>query len=327
MNVDGTATESQSQVAISKPVTKYRIHISFHHSIKSESFIPQGDLFQSLPFHKPPLDSEGIQKLRQDTLNSNNLKSVTEDKSKSGLSSRKRGKSIAKHHNHLNQHPFNSQLDNRFGPIHIDWADRDFDIHVQLSDSLQAMSASSNLIINNSNPSPTSPRHPQLSAPVAKFLKKSSFSIPERNDPRDSFKTGGTDVSFGIVHLFKDLDEVRRHNQLQESKEDRSSSIGNGNQNGHNLDEKDFPPLERSRSNGGNQNEASTSASASASTSTSNQVPSTSPTSSEETITLESDDSGCILAVLAVPALMSASDFLAFVEPALDAISHLRMLR
>lgn len=325
MNVHGTASESQSQVAIIKPVTKYRIHISFHHSIKS-SFILQGDLFQSLPFHKPPLDSQGIQKLREDTLNSNKLKSATEDKSKSGLSSRKRGKSIAKHHNQQNQHPINSQLDNRFGPIHIDWADRDFDIQLESSQLNQGMSASSNLIINNSNPSPTSPRHPQLSAPVAKFLKKSSFSIPERNDPRDSFKTGGTDVSFGIVHLFKDLDEVRRHNQLQESKEDHSS-IGNGNQNGHNLDEKDFPPLERSRSNGGNQNEASTSASASASTSTSNQVPSTSATSSEETITLESDDSGCILAVLAVPALMSASDFLAFVEPALDAISHLRMLR
>lgn len=38
-------------------------------------------------------------------------------------------------------------------------------------------------------------------------------------------------------------------------------------------------------------------------------------------------DAGVLIAVLAVPAWMTPSDFLAFVSPAADGMSHLRMIR
>ncbi|KIJ55405.1 hypothetical protein M422DRAFT_151159 [Sphaerobolus stellatus SS14] len=45
------------------------------------------------------------------------------------------------------------------------------------------------------------------------------------------------------------------------------------------------------------------------------------------TVAAESSSDGTTLAVLAVPSHMTASDFLSFVEPAVDTVAHLRMIR
>lgn len=295
--------------------SKYRIHLSLYQSKdKQQSFtFPSGDIFGSLPSHRDSLDSEGIEKLRKATLARKKKAIVKEEHL-----NRKRGKSVGSREAAQDPPP----LDPRFGPIQIDWADRVFDQSSSSNQEGEEMIDNSSAASNP--PATPSSHHPQLSAPVAKFLKKSSFSIPERPDPRDSFKTGGTEVSFGIVHLFKDLDEVRRNEDIQKdgSRDEDGSSR---------LDQEEFPPLgrERSKSGSGGGNQPATSGSTSRSDEASTSADPIPPQEAqeEESIILESDDSGSILAVLAVPALMSASDFLAFVEPALDAISHVRMLR
>lgn len=140
-------------------------------------------------------------------------------------------------------------VDLRFGPIEIEFADA--------TDSASTSSRSS---------------VDQQRGPLAAFHAQSTFSIddvaPESAPARpscDSFTTGSTDVTFGVVHLFRDRVDADR------DAHDPQSFLP--------------PPPQQAA------------------------------------------EMGTILAVLAVPATMTASDFLEFVEPAVGAISHLRMIR
>ncbi|KDN49572.1 hypothetical protein K437DRAFT_255248 [Tilletiaria anomala UBC 951] len=132
------------------------------------------------------------------------------------------------------------------------------------------------------NPAPSTQAQPETPTPVARFHQKSTFSTRDDEDGDRSalrnrvgnFKTGSTDVAFGVVHLFRDREEAMLEPQHESRAQDGETSA-----------------------------------------------------SAESSQTLEDSELGTVLAVLAMPSAMTAADFLAFVEPAADAISHLRMIR
>ena len=168
-------------------------------------------------------------------------------------------------------------IDPRLGPIQIDWADR-----------IPAMAQPT----PTPTPTPTRkkrifvPPQPQISTPVARFQKLDSFKVDDANpnpnpnpNPNRASKgerfhgmhLGVAQVSFGIVHLYRDNQEA---------------------------------------------------------TAASPSTDQPAPASAQPVENLLSDaDFGSTLAVLAVPSFMTASDFLSFVEPAAEAICHLRMIR
>ncbi|CAD6888239.1 unnamed protein product [Tilletia controversa] len=164
--------------------------------------------------------------------------------------------------------------------------------------------------------------------PVARYTQQSTFSTdaesesdPDTTAPPDrsaavsaqasasTYSIGRTHVSFGIVHLFRDQSEA-----------DQASSLQHDSQ---------FPALA-----------ASSPASSSAVATSSKTLISSTQSSSSSAVTTTTtmppagavqvttdEEAGSILGILAVPGYMTAADFLAFIEPAADAISHIRMIR
>ncbi|KAK0556940.1 hypothetical protein OC846_000784 [Tilletia horrida] len=159
--------------------------------------------------------------------------------------------------------------------------------------------------------------------PVARYSQQSTFSTEDVSDlsgpdrsaavstqvGSSSYSIGRTHVAFGIVHLFRDQFEADEAT-AQESREE-------------------FPSL-------GQSSPATDAASSSTPSTSKTQLPPTaagstldkSPPMPQGAVQVTTDEeSGSILGILAVPGYMTAADFLAFIEPAADAISHIRMIR
>ncbi|KAE8234597.1 hypothetical protein CF326_g357 [Tilletia indica] len=306
-------------------VASFRIHLTLFRSQSSEA-ADQRILPTSL-FHRLPAHS------------SNNDELSTDD----ALTLRIRKEQV--------------DVDQRFGPITLDWADNEtlFEIsmqsrnahsrppHVRTPSHLQqptqiphdtggaayrsaqvasaSASASGSTSAGTSAPTPSTTRNvptvttaaaAESTVPVARYTQQSTFSAdldqnagPDRSaaEPAQasasSYSIGRTHVSFGIVHLFRDQSEA---DQAASTEQDSK-----------------FPALSTN-----SQPPASTIATSSKTHISSSS--SSSPPAGAVQVTTD-EEAGSILGILAVPTYMTAADFLAFIEPAADAISHIRMIR
>ncbi|KAE8260713.1 hypothetical protein A4X13_0g184 [Tilletia indica] len=307
-------------------VASFRIHLTLFRSQSSEA-ADQRILPTSL-FHRLPAHS------------SNNDELSTDD----ALTLRIRKEQV--------------DVDQRFGPITLDWADNEtlFEIsmqsrnahsrppHVRTPSHLQqptqlphdtagaaayrsaqvvasaSASASGSASAGTSAPTPSTTRNvptvttaaAESPVPVARYTQQSTFSAdldqnagPDRSAAESaqasasSYSIGRTHVSFGIVHLFRDQSEA---DQAASTEQDSK-----------------FPALSTN-----SQPPASTIATSSKTHISSSS--SSSPPAGAVQVTTD-EEAGSILGILAVPTYMTAADFLAFIEPAADAISHIRMIR
>ncbi|KAL9937038.1 hypothetical protein V8E36_004273 [Tilletia maclaganii] len=160
---------------------------------------------------------------------------------------------------------------------------------------------------------------PEAPVPVAHYIQQSTFSADDLDDgalesdrraavttqaSSSTYSLGRTHVAFGIVHLFRDQSEV---NQLLAADK-----------------EAHFPSLSGTHATPA----ASTSLSSpySSSRRRKNAAAPKGPPPGAVQVTRD-EETGSILGILAVPSYMTAADFLAFIEPAADAISQIRMIR
>lgn len=287
------------------------------------------DIFQSLPRHHDLPDFAGSivpnTENRGDAKSSSSGRKAGKKKKKTVLTESAAG---------LGEDPASSNtppeqvLDLRFGPISIDWVDflpapssetteMVASSHMTSIDYADALRGRTTINAPNGGGGgdATPPRTasspfsaPETPTPVARFSQLSVSSTAGDGAPADgapTFLAGSADIAYGIVHLFGDKEEAERSGT--------TSSAGKGVEA--------FPALGSASASTSGPGAADSIDAASASTS--QDVAST----DAQALPKEDDTSGTVLGVLAVPAYMTAADFLAFVEPAADAISHLRMIR
>ncbi|SPO29449.1 uncharacterized protein UTRI_04822_B [Ustilago trichophora] len=185
---------------------------------------------------------------------------------------------------------FGSPIDIRFGPIRIDWVERGQDN--DMSEGLQQGESSSPAAVK-----PQRKKHvfhakqPQVSLPVARFDKTDSFE-GDASGSKDADKrlASCTEKFEGMAIGATEVAFGIVH--LFRDKQEATSSA---------------TPQQASRGT------SSSHAAASSSSSLENQIP--------------EEDVGAVVAVLAVPSHLTASHFLSYIEPAVEAITHLRMVR
>ncbi|KAK0520903.1 hypothetical protein OC842_006958 [Tilletia horrida] len=191
--------------------------------------------------------------------------------------------------------------------------------------SAQAPASSSSL------PQSSSAISAEVPIPVARYTQQSTFSTaddeltsdepthPQRSPAatvqasNSSYSVARTHVAFGIVHLFRDQTEADDALALEQSA--------------------DFPTLSSAASSSGAVATSSKTLLSSTPSSAAHQQTASAASASgsgtpADAVQVTTDEeAGSILGILAVPGYMTAADFLAFIEPAADAISHIRMIR
>ncbi|KAN0061403.1 hypothetical protein ACQY0O_006250 [Thecaphora frezii] len=184
-------------------------------------------------------------------------------------------------------------IDKRFGPIRIDWADRiGTGATAAMAEPSSSQDASQPAAGSSMPPKKTRKRvfhsaKPQVSAPVAVFEKQDSFKVED-----------------GSRRKQREGSSAARREEFQ-GMEIGATEVAFGIV--HLFKDKQDATKARDPDHKGENQLAATA------TGDENQ--------------LDDDEVGSIVAVLAVPSYLTAADFLSFVEPASEAICHLRMIR
>lgn len=203
-------------------------------------------------------------------------------------------------HHDRSSKSFGSPIDLRFGPIRIDWAERASSVEMaQRSDQASSSSApaASGSAKSQRRKHIFHPKQPQVSLPVARFEQTDSFQ-GDAAGSRDVDKRLAScaerfeGMTIGATEVAFGI--VHLFRDKQEATATSTSS----------------PTTPQS---GFGRSGPSGAATASAPLDLENQIP--------------EEDIGAVVAVLAVPSHLTASHFLSFIEPAVEAITHLRMVR
>lgn len=201
---------------------------------------------------------------------------------------------------------FGSPIDIRFGPIRIDWAERAHSPSDMSESSRHAdTSTSSTPLASGSGSHRAAKTHrrkhvfhakqPQMSLPVAKFEKTDSFegdASGTGSGPRDADKQLASSLEKFEGMTIGATDVAFGIVHLFRDKQEASANTTSG--------------VSKFRG-------PSNAVGSSASQDLENQIP--------------EEDVGAVVAVLAVPSHLTASHFLSYIEPAVEAITHLRMVR
>lgn len=185
---------------------------------------------------------------------------------------------------------FGSPIDIRFGPIRIDWAERGQNKDMS-ERSQQGESSAAAAVKPQRRKHVFHAKQPQVSLPVARFDKTDSFE-GDASSPKDAERrlASCTEMFEGMIIGATEVAFGIVH--LFRDKQEATSST---------------TAQQASRGT------SSSHAAASSSSSLENQIP--------------EEDVGAVVAVLAVPSHLTASHFLSYIEPAVEAITHLRMVR
>jgi hypothetical protein len=296
-------------------------------------FVPE-DIFQELPSHQSTRDTNNLFLQRENNFNKSKTKSKARSKSAdqsknfslseiplipptpvSSVPASSSNKTISRRKSFASTSSsqptedstltFDKTHDFRFGNIEIEWFD---DIEPNMSEEQQNQTNETYAnVINNSqngNDNETnSSSESYLTTPISEDIQSSSTKKTKSssgkaiNPPAGKFvplRSGKTNLSYGILHLYREPKEIPSFNE--------DHAINNTN----NLNDNDN--LKSSQQQESN---------------------------SWKTVKDEKHDNfpslvennETILAVLAVPSYMAASDFLGFVAPVRKYVSHLRFIR
>ncbi|SPO28425.1 uncharacterized protein UTRI_04822 [Ustilago trichophora] len=185
---------------------------------------------------------------------------------------------------------FGSPIDIRFGPIRIDWAERGQDKDMS-ERSQQGESSTAAAVKPQRRKHVFHAKQPQVSLPVARFDKTDSFKGDASSSKNAEKRLAScTEMFEGMIMGATEVAFGIVH--LFRDKQEATSSTA---------------AQQASRGT------SSSHAGASSPSSLENQIP--------------EEDVGAVVAVLAVPSHLTASHFLSYIEPAVEAITHLRMVR
>ena len=186
---------------------------------------------------------------------------------------------------------FGSPVDIRFGPIRIDWAES-----AQTADMSEPPQQAGSSSVSAGKPQRRKnvfhAKQPQVSLPVARFDKTDSFEGDASGSTDKEKRLASCTEKFegmtiGATEVAFGI--VHLFRDKQEAAATVGRPVSDGTSSGHTT----------AASNSTNHLE--------------NQIP--------------EEDVGAVVAVLAVPSHLTASHFLSYIEPAVEAITHLRMVR
>ncbi|PWY96924.1 hypothetical protein BCV70DRAFT_228886 [Testicularia cyperi] len=200
---------------------------------------------------------------------------------------------------------YGSPIDARFGPLQVDWADR---VHSEMSSSTnsnaaeastsQSHATSSSSVVTSTTAltgAPTTPTTPKKKRVF--HARQPQVSVPvAKFEKTDSFEGEGKQPTRS-----NDAQLVSAGESFQ-GMEIGASEVAFG-----------IVHLYKDKQEAAASPSSTTLSTALSSESLENQIPDA--------------DIGSVVAVLAVPSHLTASDFLAFIEPAVEAVTHLRMIR
>ncbi|SNX85739.1 uncharacterized protein MEPE_04448 [Melanopsichium pennsylvanicum] len=186
---------------------------------------------------------------------------------------------------------FGSPIDIRFGPIRIDWAERGESVDMSQELSQQASGSSPSITKPHRRKHVFHAKQPQVSLPVARFDKTDSFE--------------------GDASSSKDVD--KRLASCDEKFEGMTIGVTEVAFGIVHLFRDKQEPAIYSSTQSSTRGQSSNQEATSSSSDLENQIP--------------EQDIGAVVAVIAVPSHLTASHFLSYIEPAVQAITHLRMVR